>query len=68
MGMPKTFAVFGEGFFRVSGQSKENLSKADTSLKWTKIFGPVRVCFRELPLQLLLLLVVKAITVDYNQH
>ena len=37
MGMPKRFAVFGLGFFRVSDQDKQNLSKADTSLKWTKI-------------------------------
>ena len=32
-GIPKRFAVSGVGFFRVSGQNKQNLSKADTSLK-----------------------------------
>ena len=40
MGMPKRFAVFGVEFFRVSGQNKENLSKADTSLKRIKFFVP----------------------------
>ena len=35
MGMPKRFAVFGVGSFRVSGQNK-----ADTSLKWTKFLVP----------------------------
>ena len=44
MGMPKRFAVFGVGSFRVSGQKKQNLSKVD------KIFGPVSVRFREVPL------------------
>ena len=36
MGMPKRLVVFGVGFFRVSGQNKQNLSKADTSLNRTK--------------------------------
>ena len=40
MGMSKRFAVFGVGFFRVSGQSKQNLSKTDTSLKRAKFFVP----------------------------
>ena len=38
--MPKRFAVFGVGSFPVSGQNKQNLSKADTSLKWTKFLVP----------------------------
>ena len=45
MGMPKRFAVSWGAFFRVSGQNKQNLSKADTSLK----FCPVSVRFREVP-------------------
>ena len=40
MGLPKRFAVFGVGFFRVSGQNKQNLSKADTYLKQTIFFVP----------------------------
>ena len=40
MGMPKRFEVFGVWFSRVSGQNKQNLSKADTSLKWIKFFLP----------------------------
>ena len=40
MGMPKRFAVSGVGFFRVSGQNKQSLSKADTSLKRTNFFVP----------------------------
>ena len=40
MCMPKRFTVFGVEFFRVSGQNKQNHSKADTSLKWTKFFVP----------------------------
>ena len=38
MGMPKRFAVFGVGFFRVSGQNEHNLSNTETSLKRTKFF------------------------------
>ena len=38
MVMPKRIAVFGVGFFRVSGQEKQKLSKVDTSLKRTTFF------------------------------
>ena len=40
MSMPKRLAVFGVGFFRVSGQNKLNLFKTDTSLKRTTLFVP----------------------------
>ena len=40
MGMPKRFGVLGVRFFRISGQNKQNLSTADTSLKRTKFFVP----------------------------
>ena len=40
MGMPKRFAVFELGFFRVSGQNKQNPSKVSTSLKRTKFLVP----------------------------
>ena len=40
MGMSKRFTVFGVGFFCVSGQSKQNLSKMDASLKRAKFFIP----------------------------
>ena len=33
MGMPKRFVVFGVGFFRVSSQNKQTLSKGDISRK-----------------------------------
>ena len=44
MGMPKRFAVFEVGFFRASGQTKQILSKAYTSLKRAKFLVPAQSC------------------------
>ena len=49
MGMPKRSAVFEVGFFRVSGQNKQNLSK-QASLKVDKISGPQSVHLTEFAL------------------
>ena len=44
MGMPKRVAVLGVKCFHVSGQNKQKLSKANTSLKETNFWS------RECPL------------------